>query len=145
VELVDVDRGQPVCILLHVEPTHSNFAEITRMVSIVKISVMQETTSLSSPARMFPVLADTTVAAADMATHATILTQTGNHLFMEAEDTAAKRYKLDQSLKEIKKKFATKKSPAPKPSKLTNQMLRVLVAASYIATGAFVIIYLKQS
>jgi hypothetical protein len=52
------------------------------MESVPQISVVQKSTSLPTPAWMLPVLSNTSMAAADMSTHPTILAKTGYHLFL---------------------------------------------------------------
>jgi predicted transcriptional regulator len=60
-DLVKVDNGTPVGVVLQVEVTHTDLTKVTRMVLIHVDTVMMLTTSKTTTTRMLSVLADTTV------------------------------------------------------------------------------------
>jgi hypothetical protein len=60
-DLVKVDNGTPVDVVLQVELTHTDLTEVTRMVLIHVNTVVMLTTSKTTTTRMLSVLADTTV------------------------------------------------------------------------------------
>jgi hypothetical protein len=60
-DLVKVDDGTPVDVVLQVELTHTDLTKVTRMVLIHVNTVMMLTTSKTTTTRMLSVLADTTV------------------------------------------------------------------------------------
>jgi hypothetical protein len=60
-DLVEVNDGTPVDVVLQVELTHTDLTKVTRMVLIHVNTVMMLTTSKTTTTRMLSVLADTTV------------------------------------------------------------------------------------
>ena len=75
------------------EMTHSNFSKIPRMVPIPEIPVVEKSTSLTASTWMLSVFSNTTMAAADVPSHLTVLTKASDHLILWTREVVQAKLK----------------------------------------------------
>ncbi|CAL9016120.1 unnamed protein product [Prunus brigantina] len=80
-ELVDVDDGAVELVAELVEVAHADFTKIPRVVLVEQDPVVVHASGISTTTGMLPVLPDSAVAGADVASLLPILLQTGRHFW----------------------------------------------------------------